>query len=165
VLPDRQGRLTILRTLNDIDDHMTRYFGTFTIINVGLGFLTAGLTWMVGLPNRLLWGVLAALLNFVPYLGPTTVTATLLVIGVLVYPTFAEAVLPPFLFPALVTVVGQFLTRTLMVQGSSSTPSPSFLGLLFAPGCGARLGPSLPYPFISLCRSPSGMPSATRTRT
>ena len=72
LMPDRQARLTMLRTLNDIDDNMTKYFGTFTIINICLGAVTTGLAWMVGFPNPLLWGVLAAVLNYVPYLGPGT---------------------------------------------------------------------------------------------
>ncbi len=71
---DREARLATLRTLSDIDEHMTTYFGTFTIVNFCLGVVTVGLTWSVGLPNPLLWGVLAAVLNYIPYIGPAIVT-------------------------------------------------------------------------------------------
>jgi predicted PurR-regulated permease PerM len=87
MMPDREARLAMLRTLNDIDDNMTKYFGTFTIINICLGAVTTALAWMVGFPNPLLWGVLATVLNYVPYLGPGIVTATLFVVGFLVSPT------------------------------------------------------------------------------
>ena len=80
-LSDREARLIALRTLSDIDENMTTYFGTFTIVNVCLGVVTVGLTWLVGLPNPLLWGVLAAVLNYVPYIGPAIVVATLGVVG------------------------------------------------------------------------------------
>ena len=56
----RETRLTTLRALNEIDDNMTTYFGTFTMVNIGLGVVAAAITWATGLPNPLLWGVLAA---------------------------------------------------------------------------------------------------------
>ena len=68
LLNDHEARLATLRTLTDIDEQMTTYFGTFTIVNVCLGLVTVVLTWAVGLPNPLLWGVLAGVLNYVPYL-------------------------------------------------------------------------------------------------
>src|SRR5262249_34039556 len=64
LLSDREARLATLRTLNDIDENMTTYFGIFTIINLGLGVVAAVLTWIIGLPNPLLWGVLACVLNY-----------------------------------------------------------------------------------------------------
>src|SRR5207245_2206102 len=84
---DHEARLSTLRTLSDIDEEMTTYFGTFTIVNVCLGLVTVTLTWLVGLPNPLLWGVLATVLNYVPYLGPATVIGTLGVVGLLTFPT------------------------------------------------------------------------------
>jgi predicted PurR-regulated permease PerM len=58
-LRDRDSRLATLRALRDIDEQMTTYFGTFTLVNFCLGIVTAGLAWAAGLPNPLLWGVLA----------------------------------------------------------------------------------------------------------
>ncbi len=51
LFPDRETRLTTLRILSDIDENMTKYFGTFTIVNFCLGAATVLLTWAVGLPN------------------------------------------------------------------------------------------------------------------
>src|SRR5262249_49171312 len=113
-LDSREARLTTLHTLSDIDENMTTYFGTFTIVNLCLGAVTAALAWTVGLPNPPLWGVLAAVLNYIPYIGPAIVTATLAVVGLLTYPTIGEAAVAPLIFIAVVTVEGQFLTPTLM---------------------------------------------------
>ena len=51
LFPDREARLTTLHMLSDIDENMTKYFGTFTIVNLCLGAATVLLTWAVGLPN------------------------------------------------------------------------------------------------------------------
>ena len=95
LFPDRDTRLATLRILSDVDENMTKYFGTFTIVNLCLGAATVLLTWAVGLPNPLLWGVLAALLNYIPYIGPAIVVATLGVVGLLTYPTLGEALVAP----------------------------------------------------------------------
>ena len=67
ILPSREARLTALRILSDIEKNTTVYFGTFTIVNICLGIVTTGLAWLVGLPNPMLWGLLAAIVNYVPY--------------------------------------------------------------------------------------------------
>ena len=79
-------------------------------MNVCLGTVTVLLTWAVGLPNPLLWGVLAAVFNYVPYIGPAIVVATLTVVGLLTFPTLAEAIVAPLIYVAIVTVEGHFLT-------------------------------------------------------
>jgi predicted PurR-regulated permease PerM len=52
----RAARLEALRTLKSIDESMTTYFSTYTLVNVCVGFATFALAWLVGLPNPLLWG-------------------------------------------------------------------------------------------------------------
>lgn len=135
---DRAARLMTLRILSDVDDSMTKYFGTFTIVNLCLAATTVLLTWAVGLPNPLLWGVLAGLLNYVPYIGPAIVTATLAVVGLLTYPTLSEAAVAPLIFIAIVTVEGQFLTPAFMGRQLELNPFAVFLAIAF---CTWLLGP------------------------
>ncbi len=56
---------------------MATYLSTFTLVNLCLGIVTSALAYAVGLPNALLWGVLAGVLNYVAYLGPAVVTGPL----------------------------------------------------------------------------------------
>lgn len=148
LLTDRDARLATLRTLNDIDDNMTTYFGTFTVINVGLGLLTTAMTWAIGLPNPFLWGVLAGVLNYVPYLGPAVVVATLAVVGLLLYPTLQEAAVAPLLFIGLVTIEGQFLTPTLMGRRLEINPFAVFLSIAFCTWFWGPVGAFLAVPLL-----------------
>jgi predicted PurR-regulated permease PerM len=140
--------LATLRTLNDIDENMTTYFGTFTVINVGLGLVTTVLTWSIGMPNPLLWGVLAAVLNYVPYIGPAVVIATLGVVGLLLYPTLQEAAVAPLLYVALVTVEGQFITPTLMGKRLEINPFAVFLAIAFCTWFWGPVGAFLAVPLL-----------------
>lgn len=145
---DREARLTTLRILGDIDENMTRYFGAFTLVNLCLGVVTVCLTWAVGLPNPLLWGVLAAVLNYVPYIGPAIVVATLGVVGLLTFPTLAEAVVAPLIYVAIVTVEGQFLTPTLMGRQLELNPFAVFLAIAFCTWLWGPIGAFVAVPLL-----------------
>jgi predicted PurR-regulated permease PerM len=148
LVSDRESRLTVLRTLNDIDEHMTTYFGTFTLINLGLGIAATTLTWAIGLPNPLLWGVLATLLNYIPYLGPAVVIGTLAVVGLLLYPTLEEAAIAPVLYLGLVTIEGQFITPTLMGRRLEINPFAVFLAIAFCTWFWGPVGAFLAVPLL-----------------
>jgi predicted PurR-regulated permease PerM len=145
---DRDAKLTTLRTLSDIDSNMTIYFGTFTVVNVCLGAVTVLLTWLVGLPNPLLWGVLAAVLNYVPYIGPAIVTGTLAVVGLLTFPTLAEAAVAPLIYIAIVTVEGQFVTPTVIGKQLTLNPFAVFLAIAFCTWLWGPIGAFLAVPLL-----------------
>ena len=147
-LSEREARLTALRTLSDIDDNMTTYFGTFTIVNMCLGLTTVCLTWIVGLPNPLLWGVLAAVLNYIPYIGPAIVVGTLGVVGLLTYPTLGEAIVAPLIYLAITMVEGQFLTPALMGRRLELNPFAVFLSIAFCTWLWGPVGAFLAVPLL-----------------
>jgi len=147
-LRDRDTRLATLRALSDIDEQMTTYFGTFTLVNFCLGIVTAGLAWAVGLPNPLLWGVLAGVLNYVPYIGPAVVVGTLMVAGLLTFPTLTEAVVAPVIFLAIVCVEGQFLTPALMGRRLELNPFAVFLAVAFCTWLWGPVGAFVAVPLL-----------------
>jgi predicted PurR-regulated permease PerM len=148
LLSDRETRLSTLRTLNDIDENMTTYFGMFSLINIGLGLTTIALTWAIGLPNPVLWGVLAAVLNYVPYLGPATVIGTLAAVGLLTYPTLQEASVAPLLYLLVVTIEGQLLTPTLVGRRLEINPFAVFLAIAFCAWFWGPIGAFLAVPLL-----------------
>jgi predicted PurR-regulated permease PerM len=145
---ERDARLMTLRILSDIDENMTRYFGAFTLINLCLGAATALLTWAVGLPNPLLWGVLAALLNYVPYLGPATVVATLTIVGLVTFPTLIQGLIAPLIFVGMAVVEGQFLTPAIMGRQLELNPFAVFLAIAFCTWLWGAIGAFLAVPLL-----------------
>jgi predicted PurR-regulated permease PerM len=156
LINDRDKRLAVLHNLNDIDDHMTRYFSVFAVINICVGGVTAAFTWALGLPNPLLWGVLAAVLNYVPYLGPAIVIGTLFVAGVLVFPTLGEAVLAPLFFFVLNIIEGQFLTPTVVGHRLELNPFAIFLAIALCTWLWGPLGAFLAVPLLMVLASVFG---------
>ena len=130
-MPDRDTRLLVMRILSDVDRNMKIYFGTLTIVNIFLGLAAVAIAYLTGLPNPLLWGVLAATMNYLPYVGMIVVTATLLVVGVLSLPTLTAALIAPGLFVIVNTLESELITPLLIGQRLTLNPFAVFLSIAF----------------------------------
>ena len=73
LLPTLSDKKTAVGIAQDIESQVSRYLFTITAINACLGLAVGTAVGLLGLPNTVLWGVMVALLNFVPYLGAFTV--------------------------------------------------------------------------------------------
>ena len=114
VLPDLSGKKRSLRVLRDIENEVSRYLLTITAINAGLGLCVSIAMATLGMPNPMLWGIGAALLNYIPYIGPLTGIALAAAVAVVTYPLLATAVLPPIAYAALQLVESNFVTPTIL---------------------------------------------------
>jgi predicted PurR-regulated permease PerM len=117
-----EGALTTARVIQQVVDATSTYLGTITLINVGLGALTAGVLWWLGMPSPVMWGGIVAVANYVPYLGPIASALLLFVGGLMIFPDIWGALLPPAVFIGFHLVEANFFTP--MVVGHRLTISP-----------------------------------------
>lgn len=129
VMTPRQTRLTALRVFREIEDRLGAYLVTATFINIGLGIATTLVTWGLGMPNPPLWGVLACVLNYVPYVGPAVTTLILAIAGVVTFPGILEGLLPAAAFLFITSIEGQFLTPMIVGRRVSLNPFAVFLSM------------------------------------
>lgn len=93
-LPTRRERVHVVRALRDVQGDIGRYLGVMVFMNAMLGLSTAIVFRLLGLAEPAFWGVLAATLNFIPYLGPATMYVLLLLAGVWQFDTPGMMVAP-----------------------------------------------------------------------
>ncbi|HEV8407934.1 MAG TPA: AI-2E family transporter [Sphingomicrobium sp.] len=117
-----EGALTTARVIQQVVDATSTYLGTITLINIGLGALTAGALWLLGMPSPIMWGGIVAVANYIPYLGPIVCALLLFVGGLMTYPDVWGALLPPVVFISFHLVEANFFTP--MVVGHRLTISP-----------------------------------------
>lgn len=98
-----------LRLTEAIRYEVGRYFATVALINVGLGVCTAAAMYALDMPNAILWGVLVAVFNFVPYLGPIAAFFILAVAALLTFDTLGRALAVPGVFLCLHLIEGQLV--------------------------------------------------------
>lgn len=98
-----------VRLTEAIRNEVGRYFGTIALINLGLGTATALAFTALGMPNAILWGVLAAVLNFVPYVGPIAACLIFACAALVTFDDLAQALAVPGVFVALHLLEGQLV--------------------------------------------------------
>jgi len=84
LLLDRQhfgASLKAARVMREVQDRVAAYILTVALINFGVGVIVTLAAWALGMPFPVMWGGLAALLNFMPYIGPLAMIALLTLFG------------------------------------------------------------------------------------
>lgn len=132
LLPGRQQQRFTRDLLQSIEREVSRYVLTITIINAGLGLAFAGLLAALGLslPEALMWGTLAAVLNFMPYVGPLVGVAMTLMMGFVHFDTPVQALLPAGGYLLLHALEGQLLTPIVLGRRMAISPLVLILGLM-----------------------------------
>lgn len=113
-LPTFGDRRKGMRIAHDVEREVSRYLATITAINILLGIVVGSLMAIVGLPNPVLWGIAAAILNYVPILGALTGVAIVAVVALVSMQTTAEALIAPGLYLACTVIEGQIITPALV---------------------------------------------------
>jgi len=145
---DSNVRDTAFRILEDVEVNLSKFFGTLAIVNLCLGGVAATMTWALGLPHPLLWGVLAATLNFIPYLGPAIMIAALFVIGLMNFQTLGQSLLAPVAYLSITTIEGQVLTPTIIGHRLTLNPFLVFLSIAFWAWMWGPIGAFLATPLL-----------------
>jgi predicted PurR-regulated permease PerM len=108
-LSGNEASVRTLRLTEAIRFEVGRYFGTVALINVGLGACTALAMYALGMPNAILWGVLVAVFNFVPYLGPIAAFFILSIAALVTFESLGRALAVPGIFLLLHLIEGQIV--------------------------------------------------------
>jgi predicted PurR-regulated permease PerM len=143
----RGAKLRFIRITNDIEDNLAAYVAIMTAINFGLGVVVAAGAWLFGFPNPVIFGILAMVLNYMPYIGAACMTLILLGVGLVTFPSLGYALAPPIAFVALATVEGQFITPTVLGHRLTLNPLVVLLALAFWAWLWGPMGAFLAVPF------------------
>ncbi len=123
-------RRIALNLVRGIQQEISHYLLTVTIINSCLGALTALILWYWGMPDPVLWGCVIALLNFMPYIGAISSTSLLCVVGLLQFNVLTHALAPAACFAVLAALEGNVITPMIMGRRLRLSPVAILLWLL-----------------------------------
>jgi predicted PurR-regulated permease PerM len=127
----RDAKLRFLKIANDIEGNLASYVATVTVINITLGAVVALGAWLFGFDNPLMLGLLTAILNYLPYIGPACMVAILFAVGLVTFPTLGYALLPPASFVALTTIEGNILTPAILGHRLTLNPLIVLIAIVF----------------------------------
>jgi predicted PurR-regulated permease PerM len=104
-----------------------KYYAAVAVINVGWGLATAVLLYLLGMPNPLLWGVLVALLHFIPHVGSATAWILLTLVAFVYFDTVAPVLALAGGYLVLATIEGRVVQPLLVGQRLELNPIIAFL--------------------------------------
>lgn len=110
------------RVMREVQDLVASYMATVGLINLGVGAIVAFAAWMLGLEAPIMWGGLAAMLNFLPYIGPLAMMVVLALFGLGTAPNMVQGLLPAALYLALHAVEANLVTPAVLGRRFTLNP-------------------------------------------
>jgi len=114
-----------------VESEVSRYLGTVTLINIGEGTAVGLVAYLLGMPTPVLWGVMAALLPYIPFLGAMVGIGTTAVVALLTFQETGRALLMPLAYMAINFTQAYLVTPLLLGRRLTLNPVVIFLGLTF----------------------------------
>lgn len=150
LLPTRQRKKLTVQILQSIESEISRYVLTISMINTLLGaLLAAALYWLGVAPQEaLLWGTIAALLNFAPYVGPLLGVLLMLLMGFFTWDDPGKALLPAAIYLGLHTLEGQLITPIVLGRRMALSPLMLILALMMFGWLWGLIGLLLAVPLL-----------------
>jgi predicted PurR-regulated permease PerM len=150
LLPGRQQKRLTVEILQSIEHEISRYVLTISIINALVGLAFAGALYWLGVPldEALLWGTMAAILNFAPYVGPLIGIMIMLLMGFVAFDDIWHSVLPAAIYLGLHTVEGQIVTPIVLGARMALSPLVLILALMLCGWLWGIVGLLLAVPLL-----------------
>lgn len=150
LMPSRQQKKITVNILQSIEHEMSRYVLTISIINtlMGLAFAGALVLLKVPLDEALLWGTMAAVLNFAPYVGPLVGMLIMLVMGFVAFDQTWQSLLPAGIYLGLHTLEGQLVTPIVLGARMRLSPLVLILALMVFGSLWGIIGLLLAVPLL-----------------
>ena len=99
ILPTLEDKKRAVEIYRQIEADVSTYLSVVTLINIGFGCIIGSSMYLLGMPNPLLWGVMAAVLAYIPYLGSLIGISTVTVVAILTFDDiFRIIMVPVYLF-------------------------------------------------------------------
>jgi len=152
-IPKRRVRVAVLGGFRAAQRDIARYLGTQAMINAGVGIATAVALMAIGFPNPILWGVIIAVLGFIPYLGPLVFVVLLLLAGTITYTTFGEIIAPAAAYAAINVIESNFVAPWIVGRRLEMSPLFVFLAVMVCAWMWGVAGAFLAVPLLVIIRS------------
>ncbi|WP_417535486.1 AI-2E family transporter [Methylophaga sp.] len=129
IMPTFKDKRNAVRISYDIERKLSNYLFTITLINAVLGIAVGVSMWLLGMPNAILFGVLAFAFNFVPYLGAIVGVVIAALVGLLTFDHTVAALLPALAYLILTLFEGQLATPYFVGRRLEMNPVVIFLSV------------------------------------
>ena len=152
IMPRFQEKRQLVDISQEIEEDLSVYLATITMMNSLVGVATGTVAWLCGLGDPLLWGTIAFLLNYVPILGPTVGVITFFVAGLVILDPLWMAFVPAGLYILIHMAEGETVTPMLLARRFTVNPVLVMIGVFFWYWMWGVVGAILSTPMLAIAK-------------
>lgn len=147
-----QKKLTV-EILDEINTQIESFIRVQLLTSAVVAAVTMAALWYFGLRQFVIWGLLAGILNSIPYLGPLIVTGGLGVVAFIQFDDVRKTVMVCAVAFVITSLEGFLLTPALMSRAARMNPVAIFVGLLFWSWIWGIAGAVLAVPMLMMIKA------------
>lgn len=129
--PTLTKKKVTVQIMDEINLQISSFLRVTVLTSVIVAVATGAALWWFGVPNFVMWGLLAGLFNSIPYLGPVIVTGGLGIVAFMQFDDLLKTLYVCAVTLAITSLEGWLLTPALMSRAARMNPVAIFVGLLF----------------------------------
>ncbi len=152
IMPNFRDKRRVVEINNEVEGNISGYLATITVMNALVGVANGLAVWACGLPDPLLWGTLAFLLNYIPILGPFSGMVIFFVVGLFTYDQLWWAFLPAGIYLVIHILEGETITPMLIASRFTLNPVLVILSLFFWDWMWGVIGALLAVPLLAIAK-------------
>ena len=149
-LPTQRDKAVVTQIAELAQTQMSRYLMTITTVNIAVGAITACCLWLAGFPDPALWGAVASLLRYIPYLGVSITMILFTIVSAVSYSNPIAIVSAPLSYGLFTAFVGQFIDPFVHGVRFNLNPIVVFLWIFFWGWLWGAPGVLLAVPLLTL---------------
>jgi predicted PurR-regulated permease PerM len=131
ILPHFDDKRRAISIVTEIEENIAQYLLTISMMNALVGLLNGVAVWLLGMPDPLLFGTLAFLLNYIPILGPLTGVVIFFFVGLFTFPSIWQAFIPAAIYLGIHILEGETITPMLLARRFTLNPVMVISSLMF----------------------------------
>ena len=152
VLPTLDNKKVAVEIYRRIEKDVSTYLSVVTLIYIGFGFIIGVAMYLLGMPNPWLWGVMAAVLSYIPYLGALVGLTTVTLVAILTFEDVFRIVLVPLVYFTVDTVQANLIFPMALGRRLALNPVMIFIWLIFCGWIWGITGALLAVPLLAIIK-------------
>jgi predicted PurR-regulated permease PerM len=150
ILPGLSEKKRALQIATDVQENISGYLSTITLMNLCVGVANGLSIWAFGLPDPLLWGTVAFLLNYIPILGALTGMVIFFFVGLFTFSSVVWALGPSGVYLLIHILEGETITPMLLARRFTLNPLLVIAALMFWDWLWGVTGALLAVPLLAV---------------
>lgn len=152
VLPTMENKKVAVEIYRRIEKDVSTYLSVVTLIYIGFGCVIGVAMYLLGMPNPWLWGVMAAVLSYIPYLGALVGLTTVTLVAILTFEDVFRIVLVPLVYFTVDTIQANLIFPMALGRRLALNPVMIFIWLIFCGWIWGIIGALLAVPLLAIIK-------------